>query len=142
MEISIGLYRGYLWSTMGSFPGIITHVSVYTMAKYQLSYNELNTSHNLFSHSMDYSETSETKQLQQKANQTSIPQFLIPLISGLIAESVAVVAYVPQEVVSQRFVFFVLNVYTFSVYSHVHLDQIAVVTEEYEIIRCHQMHLQ
>ena len=140
MEISIGLYRGYLWSTLGSFPGIITHVSVYTMAKYQLSYNELNTSHNLFSHSMDYSESSETKQLQQKANQTSIPQFLIPLISGLIAESVAVVAYVPQEVVSQRFVCFVLSALV--AYTHVYLDQIAVVTEEYEIIRCHQMHLQ
>eukprot|EP01083_Nonionella_stella_P313618 1126625_1 len=37
-----GLYRGYLWSTFGSFPGIIVHVAVYTMAKYQLGYNELN----------------------------------------------------------------------------------------------------
>ena len=98
----IGLYRGYLWSTLGSFPGIITHVSVYTTAKYQLSYNELNSTHNLFSHSMDTDKDSIKDSNIEHLNESPIPQSLIPLVSGLIAESVAVFAYVPQEVVAQR----------------------------------------
>ena len=82
---------------MGSFPGIITHVSVYIMAKHWLCYNELNPSHNLFSHSID-TDDNDTKHVCQ----STIPQRLIPLLSGLIAESAAVSFYVPQEVVAQR----------------------------------------
>eukprot|EP01084_Bolivina_argentea_P006272 11899_1 len=93
-----GLYRGYLWSTCGSFPGIIIHISVYTSAKYQLSYDELNVTHNLFSHSMNHkSDNSDTQHVHRSPYNS-----LIPMISGLIAETCAVLCFVPQEVVAQR----------------------------------------
>eukprot|EP01084_Bolivina_argentea_P006273 11900_1 len=92
-----GLYRGYLWSTLASFPGMLVHIGVYTAAKNQLSYNELSTTHNLFSHSTNHnSDTSDTQ------SQWSLYNSLIPMISGLIAETAAVVIYVPAEVVEQR----------------------------------------
>eukprot|EP00485_Elphidium_margaritaceum_P002103 CAMPEP_0202701692 /NCGR_PEP_ID=MMETSP1385-20130828/14764_1 /ASSEMBLY_ACC=CAM_ASM_000861 /TAXON_ID=933848 /ORGANISM="Elphidium margaritaceum" /LENGTH=270 /DNA_ID=CAMNT_0049359169 /DNA_START=123 /DNA_END=932 /DNA_ORIENTATION=+ len=84
-----GLYRGYLWSTMGSFPGIIMHIGAYTTAKHYLGYVEPVPVATANTHAT-------------LAGKSVVPQPLIPLVSGLVAESVAVLAYVPQEVVAQR----------------------------------------
>jgi len=112
-----GLYRGYLWSTLGTFPGIILHIAAYTMAKHKLSYNELDSSHSLFSSSTadsymqledhpgymnSHSHNNTNESSSTPSSQQLIPQSLIPLVSGLLAESAAVLAYVPQEVVAQR----------------------------------------
>ncbi|ETO16951.1 hypothetical protein RFI_20387, partial [Reticulomyxa filosa] len=73
-----GLYRGYVFNTFAVFPGIFAHVGVYTMCKHKFS--ELNMSNPIWHNT------------------------IFPFVSGLVAETVSVFAYVPQEVVQQRYI--------------------------------------
>ncbi len=71
-----GLYRGFVFSTLAVFPGIISHVSIYTSCKHQFS--------------------------KISPENTFLHTSVFPLISGMLAETIAVLCYVPEEVVLQR----------------------------------------
>lgn len=88
------------------------------MAKHQFNYNELNSSHNLFSSNNN----DNSIQTMDRSSSSIIPQRLIPLISGLVAESVAVLFYVPQEVIAQRLQLAPNNIKLFEIIKTVYFE--------------------
>eukprot|EP01084_Bolivina_argentea_P167490 290680_1 len=91
-----GLYRGFLWSTLSGFPGLLIHVATYEMCKHQFSNYQANSSND---HNWNNNRNSNSQNISKN---TIIPQRLIPFFSGIIAEIVACYAYVPSDVVSQK----------------------------------------
>lgn len=105
-----GLYRGFTWSTLSATPGIVSHIAIYAAMKYKFGYIEHDSFENSgnFNNSYNHDNSDNINNNinnisnNNSKSKTLIPNSLIPMISGLIAESVAVMAYVPSDVVTQH----------------------------------------